>query len=117
MKMLCFSDPGEIPEIVRLLCKKGARPITLSIETPVKLLKKHRISGQACPFDGINKVSRINGIINFDYESSVNRQLGREGKIENFNAQNNWFFHDINDPRPIVTNKSDNTKKYLQIKL
>lgn len=45
------------------------------------------------PFDAVFKVSRIQGIINADYENAVNNQRAREGKPADFAAQSTWFHH------------------------
>lgn len=39
------------------------------------------------PFGQITKLSRVNAFTGFDYEASVNRQLGREGQEQSFQAE------------------------------
>ncbi len=65
--------------------KKGAFPVTLITET-IPDLK----GGKKCPIlvaGTITKSTHINGIVNFLYESSVNRQRGREDLEMNFESE------------------------------
>jgi hypothetical protein len=39
------------------------------------------------PYVGATKTVSLSGVLNFDYENSVNRQLEREGKEANFESQ------------------------------
>jgi hypothetical protein len=39
------------------------------------------------PFPGLRKVSKINGVLNFNYTAAVNRQREREGMVADFVAE------------------------------
>jgi len=98
--------------LAKLMEAKGAKPITIVSKTTPKLLKKHRDSGEPCPYSNVSKVSRTNGMMNFDYEKAVNRQLVREGKEDNFEAvERKWGKHIT---RGIIEHKG---KYYLQLKV
>jgi hypothetical protein len=58
-----------------------ARPINISALVDARARKTGN------PFAAISKLSVVNGFTGFDYESSVNRQLGREEKETDFSAQ------------------------------
>lgn len=64
--------PTQIEEI---LCDtRGAKAVTITAKTEVRLKKAARdIFGQ------VFKLSRVNGMINWNYEGAVNRQREREG--------------------------------------
>lgn len=113
-----FIQKKEIPNLVRNLCLKGARPITTVLKSEKKLLKKDRITGEPNTFSpSVTKVSKINGILNFDYQHSVNLQRDREGKIADFTTGSTWYEHVHSDPKPIVRHKDDHSLIYLQLKL
>lgn len=57
---------------------KGATFATFDLETNPKLLKKHRETGEPCPWPYLVKRSRVNVCLGFFYENSVNRQRVRE---------------------------------------
>ncbi len=61
---------------------KGAKFATILTETTPKLK-----GGKSCPLNGIVKLSRVNVTLNFNYEKAVNRQLEREGKEAEFEAE------------------------------
>jgi hypothetical protein len=79
-----------LPELRdRLFALKGATMVTMIARTEPTL-----IGGKSCPLKGLVKVSRVNGVINWDYGNAVNRQRGREnqptdesGKVEKFVPQ------------------------------
>jgi len=108
MKNLTVENiPSEIAHIV----SRGARPITITVlTTPKNLSKAGRVK-----FGNVRKASLINGMLNTDYEASVNRQLTREDKEAEFAVEQNWFTH--TDTPAIVAHRNDNTKLYLQVKV
>jgi len=62
--------------------KKGAFPLTITTETTPELK-----GGKKCPLlsnGPITKITHINGMANWLYEDSVNRQKEREGKEADF---------------------------------
>lgn len=100
------TDAAGVVTIIQHHEKSGARPASLNLSCPVKLLKFARVipgteqtdaKGKAiktaCPFARAVKHSTSNVIVNFDYAGNVNRQRDREGKEADFEAQENWFFH------------------------
>jgi hypothetical protein len=69
----------------------GSRIVSLRTKTQVKLNKKSRVTGAACPYvDGVSKLSVKNCIIGTDYANSVNNQLAREDKIGDFQPEKLW---------------------------
>lgn len=52
----------------------GATAVTILARTAPAL-----VGGKSCPLKGLTKLSSVNGIINFSYERSVNRQRERAG--------------------------------------
>jgi len=53
---------------------KGATFVTISALTDARARKTGN------PYEIVQKLTKINGVVGADYESSVNRQLDREGK-------------------------------------
>lgn len=94
---------------------RGASFITFISETDPRMVKKHRITKEPNPFLGAVKVSRINAIVNFTYENSVNNQRRREDKETDFEAQERkWGSHEeSNHVGCIVEHKG---KKYISVK-
>lgn len=99
-----------LPKIVAGLVGRGARPVTITMRTTPRLRK-----AIAARFGNPYKVSVVNGILNFKYEKSVNRQLEREEKTPDFRTQAAWFEH--TEIPGIVRSKSDHSKLYLQLKV
>ena len=74
---------------------KGTQFVTIKTLTPVSDMRAKK-DGKPNPFwkSGIMKRSVLNGAIGFDYENSVNRQLIREDKEAEFEAQErSWGSH------------------------
>lgn len=103
-----------LPALIAEFCKKGARPMTITLRTIKDLTKAQ--SAQLETHELI-KIARHSVFINFDYSSSVNRQREREGKETDFKGRGSHFIHKEGDPRPIVRNKNDESLKYLQVKV
>jgi hypothetical protein len=66
----------------------GAKPVTILARTEPAL-----VGGKSCPLKGLVKVASVNGIINWSYERSVNRERVRRGapvdaagNVEHFEA-------------------------------
>lgn len=69
----------------RLRMINHATPITISALVDSRARKTNN------PYGEILKLSKVNGMTGFDYENSVNRQLGREGKAKTFEAsERSW---------------------------
>jgi hypothetical protein len=88
------------------LLSGGSKIVTLYTETEPKLKK-------ANPYVGVVKRSKVNGVVGFIYQNSVNNQRGREGKESNFEAEPRKWGVRINGT-PIVEHKG---KKYLEVKV
>jgi len=103
-----------LPALVGELCKKGARPMTVTLRTIKDLTKKQRIELNAAE---LIKIATHQVFLNFDYKAAVNRQLEREGKEANFKTKKSHYTHAEGDPRPIVRHRDDASKVYLQLKV
>ena len=89
---------------------KGARIVVITTKTVPAM-----IGGS--PFTDCFKISHIQGIINFDYAASVNRQRVKEGKVADFKpVERKWG---TKLPKlPFVTHDKDGAVKlYLQIRV
>ena len=81
-------------------------PITIEVTTPVKMRKTNN------PYVGAVCNKKINGMINFIYENSVNNQRAREDKSQDFTPyQRKWGVH-LN--KCVVGHKGN---FYLQVKV
>jgi len=88
--------------------KKGAQIVTLITETEPRMRKTNN------PYHGgVVKLSRVNGIINFNYGNSVNRQRTREGSVPNFQPLPRKWGTRLPGV-PLVEHKG---KLYLEIKI
>jgi hypothetical protein len=115
MKILTRS---QLFDLITEISASGASAVSLVMNTVPDIKKKNRITKGTTPseyFD-IRKVSYVNGFLNFDYQNSVNRQLEREGQEADFKVQSAWFEHVTGDARPIVRQKADHSKIYVQVK-
>jgi len=89
-----------------LINYKRCTPISIEIETPVKMRKTNN------PYVGATCCKKINGMINFDYGNSINRQRDRENKQEDFNPYiRKWGVHIT---KSVIGHKGN---YYLQLKL
>ena len=81
-----------ITELVnQLSLLKGAMPVTIEAMVKVKARKTDN------PYDEIYKLSTVNGFTGFDYEASVNRQLVKEDKPQNFVADERKWGENLNN--------------------
>jgi len=78
----------QLVEKIREADKTGATPISITAVTIPQQKKGGNI------FLPIYKVSQINGMINADYERSVNRQREREGQEGGFKRGTGWGEHE-----------------------
>lgn len=96
-----------------LAVKKGARIVTLTTITHPELKK-------TAPKElrDVVKISRINGIVNFNYANAVNRQRYREGKEADFTPKKRTWGTRL-DGLPFVShiNKEGQHKLYLEVKV
>lgn len=86
---------------------KGAVIVTLTTETEPAMRKTDN------PFVGTVKRSRVNGVINWSYEKSVNRQRGREELGADFVAEPRKWGERL-PCSPLVAHKD---KLYLELKV
>lgn len=108
-----------------LIAKKGAKLVTIVTKTRPDFVRQSP-DGRLNPFCGKNlktdhkvfKVSRVNGVVNWNYANAVNKQREREGIIEaDFVAQERkWGVRLMGLPFVVHTNKEGTTKVYLEVK-
>jgi len=87
-----FIPHNELAELLRSV--RGSSIVSIESCTEPRLLAKHPVSGQPNPFrNNVVKVSRVNGIIGWQYERSVNRQRTREEMTPDFESlPRKWGF-------------------------
>lgn len=107
-------------ELVELLMNlKGSKPVTIVTETKPQMRKTGN------PFNEAVKVSRVNGIINWVYQNSVNAQRLREnqpidntGEVEHFTPKpRKWgvrLTKENGQVAPLVEHKG---RHYLELKV
>ena len=69
---------------------RGAMICTITSLTEVKNLKAASRAVLGTP---VYKMSIVNGVVNFNYERSVNSQREREGEVADFVAEETWGEH------------------------
>jgi hypothetical protein len=96
---------------------KGCTAVTIEFQSVDSKVRKTSRQDRTIrnPFEGnIEKWRKYNGMVNFDYENSVNRQRGREGVEGEFKtASRSWGGH-TGDNRVLIE-KDGNF--YIQLKL
>ena len=80
-----------LPIFFEQIGSKGAAVLSLTISTKKDLLKKGRETKGLQPFGFIKKVSTLNGLLNFNYQDSVNKARIKEEKNSDFTSQGNFF--------------------------
>src|SRR3954471_10720191 len=94
-----------------LSASKGAKIVTLTTITKPDLKKD-------CPYEGVYKISVVNGIVNWQYANVINRQLEKEGKEKSFVPQKRkWGTRLDNSPFVSHVNKEGKHKLYLEMKV
>lgn len=98
--------------IQELSAIKGARMVVITAKTEPAM-----IAGS--PFKGnCFKLANVSGVINWNYEKAVNRQRGREGLPQTFQAMpRKWGRRLPKLPFVLHTLKSGQTKLYLELKV
>lgn len=102
-----------------LMNLRGAKFTTIVAETDPRMRKTGN------PYVGAKKVSRVNGVVNWVYQNSVNNQRCREnqpldqsGEVEHFEPEpRKWgtrLKHDTGHVAPLVEHKG---KRYLELKV
>ena len=70
------------------------------------------------PFFGTTvKISRVNGVVNWKYSSSVNKQLVREGKADAFKAFPRTWGQRINNCPLVCHINEDGVRLYVEVKV
>ncbi len=101
-----------------LQSSKGTKIVTLVTITDPDLKKETGPEHSPNPYLPCVKVSRVNGIVNWSYENSVNLQLLREGKEPNFEAQpRKWGTHLNDSPFVSHVNKAGEHNLYLEVRV
>jgi len=96
---------------------KGCKPVTIEFASPPKMLTKSKVDKSPNPYrDDVLKVRRYNGMVNFEYENSVNNQREREGGEKDFKVGQASYGTHVGDNRIIVEHE-DGIRKYVQFKL
>lgn len=116
-----YLNPNQLVNELRKI--RGATPATIIIRTTPRLNKKSRETGEDNPFFNpitrdwnIEKVSKFNVFLNFNYGNSVNRQRGREEKEEGFTpAQHRYADHFEN--MACILQHRDTRELYLYCKM
>lgn len=65
------------------------------------------------PFPGLRKLSRVGGVLNFNYTAAVNRQREREGMVADFVAEPRKWGVRV-EGTPLVFHKG---KHYIEVKI
>jgi len=106
-----FAAAGPVPKIV-----------TLTTRTYPPLLKKNRVTGEPCPYRGVHRICRRNGIIGCSYENAVNNQRVREAQPTNrqdevlhFHALDLWNGKGRHDG-PYTVKHVDRDTRYIVFK-
>jgi hypothetical protein len=97
---------------------RACTAVSIQTETLPPLLKKHRETGEPCPYDkgDISKINIMAGLIGCAYSNAVNNQLGREDKELDFTPQpRKWGTLMDNKMLVYHVNKQKEEKYYLQI--
>jgi hypothetical protein len=102
-------------ELVRFVMQnlRGAGFVTIQTLTEVKLNAEGRaILGE------VYKRARVNGVVNFRYQNSVNRQRTREALVADFvAAERRWGSHVVGTPFIVHITKDGQRKMYLEMKV
>lgn len=91
--------------IMTLETARGARPVTFTATTDARL--------RSNPFGQVNKRSRVNGMVNWNYQNSVNRQRAREDSTPDFEASPRKWGRRI-PKSPFVIHKG---QLYMEVKV
>jgi len=103
---------------------KGAKIVTITTKTQPSFQRTDDKSNPN-PFCGktvkdhdVWKISRVNGIVNWDYAKSVNRQLDREGQEADFEAKpRKWGTRLSGLPFVVHVGKDGKVQLYLEMKV
>lgn len=91
---------------IKAVEKTGTVPISVTV------VGKYKPKKRSNPGVDVYKVSQVNGMIDADYERSVNRQREREGSAQDFKRRESW--HQYVSPA-FRAKKTDPSSLYLAI--
>jgi hypothetical protein len=102
-----------------LSAEKGARIVTITAKTTPNMRKTNNpFYNQREKAFTVSKVSRVNGMINWSYENSVNNQRAREGHGDAFEAHpRTWGQRIQGTPFVHHMKKDGSIKRYLEVKV
>jgi len=68
-----------------LLAQRGATILSFTARTDARLKKT------GCPYKGVQKVAKVNALVNFHYDEGVLRRLAKEGRsADEFRQGSSW---------------------------
>lgn len=111
----------ELEDLDKLLDRrKGAQIVTISSQTIPTF-----VGGKSCPLNGrVTKVSKVNGMVNWNYTNSVNNQRMREespqdkdGNIQGFVAEQRKWGTRLHNKPYVIHSKDGKGKVYLELKV
>ncbi len=113
---------SQLLNILRMVDGKRPQMISFIAVTDARLKKGK--GADANPYFGTVKMSKVIGMINFNYENSVNNQLDREGNENEFKAEkrlygvkndesNGCLLYGANEPKLIVKVESSEKPIYM----
>ena len=103
---------------------KGAKIVTITTKT-IPAMVRTAEDGRINPFAGKNlrkdvsvrKIARVNGVVNWNYTNSVNRQLVREGKTADFTAHPRKWGTRMSGLPFVIHIKDGKVNLYLEMKV
>lgn len=112
---------AELSLILKKIDGSQATNVVIYGQTSVKMNKggrkneKGEYPNTICE-EKVTKISRYNGMINFNYTNAVNNQLVREGVEPDFEAQGNWHTKKYDDFNGCVSMHVSGKGEYLSFK-
>jgi len=88
---------------------KASTIVGVTIQTPVKMLKRSRKDKSPCVLGKISKRTVMSCAFGTDYERGVNRRLEKEGSSPEFQAMPHAWADRVEDKPAICTNKAGDT--------
>ncbi len=105
---------SELANKLKEIDGSSASAFWMLCETDARLKK----TGNPYRDEKVTKLSRYNGLLNFNYTNSVNNQLEREGKEANFEAQENWHAKKFDKVNGCIAEKAEgnSSQEYIWFK-
>jgi hypothetical protein len=89
--MMTTVPTSNIVDLVASVIGERAAIVTIETATVVKLNKKHRETGEPCPFtQGVLRRARRNVVLGSNYENVVNGRMEKRGEEPDFQAESLW---------------------------